>query len=87
MVTHLVATVSTEDLKRASKQESYLFHCNPLDTFMFVDVFDQALMHEQSMRTTRSIRVDGHGEDELVVLPVEVIEMISPDIFEIPAYC
>jgi hypothetical protein len=51
---------------------------------MFVDVLNQPLVHEQGMRATRSIGVDCHWKYELVILPVEIVEMISPDIFEIP---
>lgn len=33
-------------------------------------------MHEKNMRTSRDIRVNGHGEDEFIVFPVEVIEVV-----------
>lgn len=52
---------------------------------MLVDVLNEALVHEQGMRTARSIGVDCHGEYELVVLPVEIVEMVSPNVFEVPA--
>lgn len=35
-------------------------------------------MHEEHVRATRHIRVDGHGENELVVLAVVVVEMVLP---------
>jgi len=33
------------------------------------------------MRTSRNVRVDCHGKDELVVVFIEIIEMIEPEIF------
>ena len=33
-------------------------------------------MHEKDMGTSRNVRVDGHREDELVVLAVEVVEVV-----------
>lgn len=34
------------------------------------------LMHKKDVRTARHIRVDGHGEDEFIVFPVEVVKVV-----------
>lgn len=37
-------------------------------------------MHQQHMRPSRNIRVDSNREDKLIILAVEVVEMVAPDI-------
>ena len=41
-------------------------------------MLDQALVHQQRMRTSRDVGMNGHGEDELVVLSIEVVEVVLP---------
>ena len=41
-------------------------------------------MHEKHMGSSRNIRVNRDGEDKLVVLSVEVVEVVAPDIFHVP---
>ena len=33
-------------------------------------------VHEKDMGTSRNVRVDGHREDELVILSVEIVEVV-----------
>lgn len=40
-------------------------------------------MHQQHMWSPRHIRMNGNGKDELVVLAVEIVEMVPPDILHI----
>lgn len=40
-------------------------------------------MHQQHMRSPRNIRVDSNGEDKLIILAVEVVKMVTPDIFHV----
>ena len=54
----------------------HLFHRDPLHPLMLVDMLDEPLVHQQHVGSARDVRVDGHGEDELVVLAVEVIEVV-----------
>lgn len=37
------------------------------------------------MWSARDVRVNGDGEDELIVLPVEVVEVVPPQILGIPS--
>lgn len=41
-------------------------------------------MHQQHMRPSRNIRVDSNREDKLIILAVEVVEMVAPDILHVP---
>lgn len=41
-------------------------------------------MHQQHMRPSRNIRVDSNREDKLIILAVEVVKMVAPDILHIP---
>lgn len=41
-------------------------------------------MHQQHMRSSRNIRVDSNWEDKLIILAVEVIKMVAPDILHVP---
>lgn len=50
---------------------------------MLVDVLDQPLVHEQDVGPARDVGVDGDGEDELVVLAVEVVEVVPPDVLDV----
>lgn len=54
----------------------HLCHRHPLDSFVLIDMLDNALMHEKDMRAARDIGMNGHGKNELVVLAVEVVKMI-----------
>lgn len=36
------------------------------------------------MRPSRNIRVDSNREDKLIILAVEVVEMVAPDILHVP---
>lgn len=40
-------------------------------------------MHQQNLRSPRHVRVYRDGEDKLVVLPVEVIELIAPEVLDV----
>lgn len=40
-------------------------------------------MHENGMRPAGDIRMDGNREDELVVLAIEIVKVVSPDILDI----
>lgn len=43
------------------------------------------LMHEQSMRSARYIWMNCHWENKLVVLAIKVVEMIAPDVLDVPS--
>lgn len=55
---------------------THLLKGDPLDALMAVDVVDDALMHQQYVWVTGDIGMDGHGENELVIIGVEVVEVI-----------
>lgn len=42
------------------------------------------LVHQNRMRSPRNIRMDCNRKDKLIVLAIEIVEMISPDILNIP---
>jgi hypothetical protein len=54
----------------------HLSHRHPFDSLMLADILNQLLMHQQDMRSPRNIRMNSHREDELVIFPIEVIEVI-----------
>lgn len=54
----------------------HLGHRHPLNTLVFVDMLNQPLMHEQGMRSTGHIWMDGHREDEFVILTIKIVEMV-----------
>jgi len=62
---------------------AHLLHGDPLDALVAVDVVDDALVHEQDVWATRNVRVDGHGEDKLVVVGIEVVEVVLPDVLDV----
>jgi hypothetical protein len=41
-------------------------------------------VHQYDLRTSRYVRVDADGEDELIVFPVAVVELVPPEILDIP---
>ena len=60
-----------------------VLHLHPLDARLAADVLDQSLQHENHMRMAADVRMDGHWEAKVVVFPVEKIEMISPQVFNV----
>ena len=46
-------------------------------------IFYSPFQHENHVRVSTHVRVNGHRKAELVILSVEVIEMISPQIFNV----
>lgn len=54
----------------------HLRHCHPLDPFVLVDVLDQPLMHEQDVWSARHVWMNGHWENEFIILSVKVVEMV-----------
>lgn len=50
---------------------------------MALDVFDQALEHQQHLRATGHVRVDGHGEHGMFVFAVDPVELVAPHFFEV----
>lgn len=40
-------------------------------------------MHQKNVRTTADVGMDRDGEDELIVLAIEVVEMIAPNVLHI----
>lgn len=44
---------------------------------------DLPFMHEQSMRSSARIGMNRHRKDELIVFAVEVIEVVSPHVFNV----
>ena len=60
-----------------------VLHLHPLDARLAADVLDQSLQHENHVRMAADVRVDGHREAKVVVFPVEIIEMISPQVLNI----
>lgn len=50
---------------------------------MFVDVLNDPFVHQQNVGPSTHVRVDCHREDEFVVLPVEVVEVVHPNCFYI----
>ena len=55
-----------------------VFHLHPLDTRLATDVLDQSLQHENHVWVAADVRMDRHGEAEVVIFPIEKIEMVSP---------
>ena len=55
----------------------------PFHARMLGDVFDQALQHQQNLRTARHIGVDGKGEDGIIHLAVHPIELVAPHFFDV----
>src|SRR5688572_28304183 len=47
-----------------------------------LDVIVKALQHEQILRLTRYVRVDREGEDGVVVLPVNPVELVPPHLLQ-----
>lgn len=60
----------------------HLRHRDPLDALVRVDILDQPLVHEDHVWVARNVWVDGHGEDEGVVLAIEVVEVVFPEGFD-----
>lgn len=56
---------------------------NKLSKDLCDDSFDLPFVHHQHLRMPGDIGVDGDGEDELIVLPIAVIELIAPDILHV----
>src|SRR5918993_5306762 len=48
------------------------------------DVVDEALQHEQHLGPPGDIGVDGDGEDRVVVLAVDPVELVAPDLLQVP---
>lgn len=53
---------------------------HPLDSRLRLGPEDEPLHHPQHMRQTSRVRMQSHGEDELIVMLVEVIKSLLPDI-------
>ena len=62
----------------------HLGHCDPFDTLVLVDMFNEPLMHQKHMRSSRNIGVNGHWEDKLVVLAIEIVEVVLDSVSMIP---
>jgi hypothetical protein len=44
----------------------------------------EPLMHKNYMRSSRNIRMYGHWKHEFIVFSVEVVEVVHPDLLDIP---
>src|SRR5215208_6428956 len=60
-----------------------LFEGRPPHPVVAIDVFDQALQHEQDLRSPGDVGVDGDGKDCVVILAVDPIELVAPDLLEV----
>ena len=60
-----------------------VLHLNPLDAWLAADVLDQSLQHENHMWMAADIRMDGHRKAKVVVLSIEIVEMISPQVLNV----
>src|SRR5215204_6689217 len=60
-----------------------LLEGRPTHPFVPIDVFDETLQHEQDLRPPGDVGVDGDGEDRVVVLAVDPIELVAPDLLEV----
>ena len=49
-----------------------------------VDVLDHPLEHQDHLRPAGDVRVDRHPEDRVVLLAVDVVELVAPDLLEVP---
>lgn len=58
------------------------FHGYPLDAFVLVDPLDDALVHEHHLRFPADLRVNAHGKDKSVVLPVQEGKLVLPKSFD-----
>ena len=56
----------------------------PADALVRVDVLDDPLVHEEDLRPAAHVGVDRHGEDRVVVLAVDPVERVHPDLLELP---
>ena len=61
-----------------------VLHLHPLDARLAADILDQPLQHENHMWMARDVRMNSHGEAKIVVFPVKEIEMISPQVLDVP---
>ena len=50
---------------------------------MTADVVDQPFMHQQHLRPAGDIRVNGHGEDRVVELAVDPVELVTPHLLDL----
>ena len=60
-----------------------VLHLHPLDARLAADILDQSLQHENHMWMTTDVRVDGHREAEIVILPIKEVKMISPQVLNV----
>src|ERR1700691_3035149 len=50
---------------------------------MFGDIVVDALQHQQDLRPSGNVRMNGHGEHGVVVFAVDPIELIAPQLFDV----
>lgn len=50
---------------------------------MTADVIDHALKHEQHLRPSADVWVDGDGEYSIIVFAVDPIELVEPELFDV----
>src|SRR5699024_8928725 len=68
---------------RSDELISDLIEGRELDAVVRLEVLDETLQHELYLRAARDIGVQGDGEDRVIVLAVDPIELVAPKIFNI----
>src|SRR5207237_10720716 len=56
----------------------------PADPVVAVDVLDDPLEHQDHLRPPAHVGVDRHPEDGVVLLAIDVVELVAPDLLEVP---
>ena len=54
-----------------------------MDPCVAVDIFNQALVHEEHLRSAADIRVDGHREHGVVIFTIDPVELITPYLLDV----
>src|SRR5215216_1319473 len=60
-----------------------LLEGRPPNPVVPIDVVDQALQHEQNLRPPGDVGVDRDREDHVVILAVDPVELVAPDLLEV----
>ena len=71
--------------ERRAKSSAISSNVGPADAVVLVDVLDDPLVHQQHLRAAAHVRVDRHREDGVVLLAVDPVELVAPDLLEVRA--
>ena len=60
-----------------------ILHLHPLHARLTTDILNQSLQHEDDVWMAADVGMDRHREAEIVVFPVKVIKVVSPQVLDV----